>query len=62
MEGGWYPQSVINGVIFVAVLKEVLYYHSSKGNHLKHCVCLSETKQQTYPSKHLFTISVFPSD
>ena len=52
----------INGVIFVVVWKEVLYHHSAKGNHLTHCVCLSVTKQQRYPSKHLFTISVFPSD
>ena len=54
--------SAINGVIFVVVWKEVLYHHSARGNHLTHCVYLSDTKQRRYPSKHLFTISVCPSD
>ena len=32
MDGGWYPESAINGVIFAAVWKEVLYHHSERGN------------------------------
>ena len=62
MDGGWYPQSAINGVIFSAVCKEVLYHHLARGNHLTHYVCLSDTKQRRHPSKYLFTITFWPSD
>ena len=32
--------SAKNGDIFDELLKDVLYHHSAKGNHLTRCVCL----------------------
>ena len=62
MDGWWYPWSARNGDIFYEVWKDVLYHHSTKGNHLNHCVYLSYAKKWRYPSRNLFTISVCSLD